>query len=156
MAPSVHRSANRISRVCGALNERSARGYCTGEQCISSSSANTSVQNHRLATYISRQHIIATVSEHLQTFVPARLKHAPLKQTERRIMLLLVRLLRMCHIAQPAQWRTCALQVLTALAAAQSLGFRHWDLRLKNIMEHTGVVRAHHVTHRRLSMHMNI
>ena len=31
-----------------------------------------------------------------------------------------------------------ALQVLTALAAAQSLGFRHWDLRLKNIMQHRG------------------
>ena len=27
-------------------------------------------------------------------------------------------------------------QVLTALADAQRLGFRHWDLRLKNIMEH--------------------
>ena len=31
-----------------------------------------------------------------------------------------------------------ALQVLTALAAAQSHGFRHWDLRLKNIMQHRG------------------
>ena len=30
------------------------------------------------------------------------------------------------------------LQVLTALAAAQGLGFRHWDLRLKNVMEHKG------------------
>ena len=30
------------------------------------------------------------------------------------------------------------LQVLTALAAAQGLGFRHWDLCLKNIMEHRG------------------
>lgn len=28
--------------------------------------------------------------------------------------------------------------MLTALAAAQGLGFRHWDLRLKNIMEHRG------------------
>lgn len=27
-------------------------------------------------------------------------------------------------------------QVLTALAEAQKLGFRHWDLRMKNIMEH--------------------
>lgn len=27
-------------------------------------------------------------------------------------------------------------QVLTALAVAQKLGFRHWDLRMKNIMEH--------------------
>ena len=27
-------------------------------------------------------------------------------------------------------------QVLTGLAQAQKLGFRHWDLRLKNIMEH--------------------
>jgi len=31
-----------------------------------------------------------------------------------------------------------SLQVLTALAAAQSVGFRHWDLRLRNIMEHKG------------------
>ena len=40
-----------------------------------------------------------------------------------------------------------AVQVLTALAAAQSLGFRHWDLRLKNIMEHTGALAARRVTH---------
>ena len=39
------------------------------------------------------------------------------------------------------------MQVLTALAAAQSLGFRHWDLRLKNIMEHTGAPTARRVTH---------
>ena len=28
------------------------------------------------------------------------------------------------------------MQVLTALAEAQKLGFRHWDLRMTNIMEH--------------------
>ncbi|BDA44507.1 hypothetical protein COCOBI_05-6940 [Coccomyxa sp. Obi] len=32
--------------------------------------------------------------------------------------------------------RAALLQVLTALAEAQKLGFRHWDLRMTNIMEH--------------------
>ncbi|EIE27044.1 hypothetical protein COCSUDRAFT_34668 [Coccomyxa subellipsoidea C-169] len=32
--------------------------------------------------------------------------------------------------------RQALLQVLTALAEAQKLGFRHWDLRMTNIMEH--------------------
>ena len=62
-------------------------------------------------------------------------------------MLLPVKQLRPYLTAPPAKWPICAAQVLTALAAAQSLGFRHWDLRLKNIMEHTGMVRARHSTH---------
>lgn len=69
------------------------------------------------------------------------------RQTERLFMLLPVSLLENCLTAPPAEWPICAVQVLTALAAAQSLGFRHWDLRLKNIMEHTGMVRARPLAH---------